>query len=355
MAKATVSGLCNLGIDRSIVWSKIVMAYPKWMTWSSIFTTAMGTHQNVIYYAVYGEGWLNRIDDWCEDIDIDEIRITETRVATLSGSGHIRTIYSAQGFLWISRGSSLFKYDVDADVLYGPWTSGYQDIEDLCEYNGEIYAITRRGGSQQITLIKFTGAGFSDIYLSGVSCSLGYWTPMPLLEMVVFGDNLYFSEGFWLSKYDGSTISEVHDFEPRWPTAFNVVGSILYVGIGFWTDDTGHPYWPGKSPQLYSWDGSTMTFICIIYDHPRYFTRELAYRAADNTMYATTSGWPICWKIDLTTEVSTSDVNLGYVNNYILYRATDDTLWSRELMKVWAYKPCVVVVVARARTYFFLG
>lgn len=321
------------------------MAYPQWFVWSATASSAMGTHQNVIYYAAPGSGELYRIDDWCEDTDINEIRVTQTLVTTLSGSGSIHAIYSTQGFLWLSRGPSLFKYDVVADVLYGPWTCAYQDIEDLCEYNSEIYAITRRGGSDQITLIKFTGAGFSDVYLSSISCT---WNmPVPLLEMAVFGSNLYFSNGFWLSKYDGSTVTAVHDFEPRWPTAFSVAGSILYVGVGFFTDNVGDPYWPGRSPQLYSWDGSTMTFVCIIYNVSRYHTRELAYRAADNTMYATTTGWPICWKINLTTEVSTADVNLGYANNYILYRATDDTLWSSRYVKVWAYNSCAAVATTR--------
>ena len=161
----------------------------------------------------------------------------------------IYTLYSAQGLLWFDQGTHLYSYDVDSDTLSGPWamTNSPAAIDDIYEWNGDIYVLGRKAGGSVI-LDRFTGVSLTNVTVQAATV-LYDWLYRSA-QMTEFDSELYFTGFNKLFSWDGATCVTHHTDADDYYHALIVINGLLYIGNG----TVGHD--DGRWPKICTWDGA---------------------------------------------------------------------------------------------------
>jgi hypothetical protein len=333
------------------------MSYPKWITRSSPLTNieAFCVHNGMLYF-VSGVN-IYRLDSWCEDSG-DVMTAESTRMHAIAASNSTYSfdnrntptwaMCSAQDLIWITASKELYSYDPDTDTLSGPWSpptsESSQVFYDVAEYGGEIHVLERFSSSgSRVRLLKYSSGSLVSVYQYPAPANSAFGS------LVVFQDELYFPATQRLMAWNGSAASTKYTF-PYVSGDYELVAAMyspddltLYVGTGSWLITMS------SIPRLYSWDGSSMTFIVNIHDSLRRFPRVFAYRSGDLYVLLFLTGLSRTSKIVSLVDISgaSSSVDLMEGANIrdrgLIVDPSDATVWAGAAStKVFSPNPCKV-------------
>lgn len=326
------------------------MSYPKWLYRTP--STARGmeafvVHDNKLYMGKSDD--LYRVDSWCEEND--QLVATITKVVELPGApSGIWSMCTSQGLIWFSINIDLYSYDPDSGTLGGPWTLPIDGqvpyILDIIEYDGAIHVLDQCWNKPSVgnehRIRRFSGGVFTELAMDAAGIA-GQ-------RLEVFQGLLYWACNNRLKTWDGSTAATVYSFTYIYPGGpFESVGALynrddeeLYVGMG------GVPFFvAGEKPQLYSWDGSAMTFVVTIDPSRSAHPRAFAFRA-NNELYAWCydgSSRRDIFLVDPVAATSAVDDSASgdNVGKPLIYWPSDDTVWAgHSKTKVFSKNLCRV-------------
>ena len=331
------------------------MSYPKWLY--RTLSTARGieafvVHDDKLYMGKSDD--LYRVDSWYESGS--NLVATVTKAVDLAGAaGGAWSMCTSQGLIWFSLGVTLFSYDPDTDTLGGPWVipilGQLPEILDIIEYDGDVHILDQCWNKLSVgnehRIRRFSGGVFTVLAMDAA----GVWGQ----RLGVFQGLLYWACNNKLKTWDGATAATVHSFNYTYPSPTESVGALynrddeeLYVGIG------GRPFFvPGERPQLYSWDGSTMSFVVTIDPSRSAFPRAFAFRASGELYAWCINGSPRAdiFLVDPVAATSAVDDTASAYNvgKPLIYWPSDDTVWAGHSKTKVFFGPYI------PRTYFLLA
>jgi hypothetical protein len=353
------------------------VSYPKWLDrCPAVDYSSMGLHDGNLFYGVYRDATLFRINAACESVaknkwypwDVNGVvevptatdLYTDTTYGWEYWDDTINVLYSALGYLWIAKGHALYRWS-EGGGLEGPWINpdiltfsiqACTPFEDIVLYGGEIYLCSRSGaGSDNVNLYQFVDAVTGIIRVAGTgpagpycppSCHVVVLNPIIRHKLIAFGGYILYGSGWFLKRWSvAGGIEDVHEFASTSDMVVSFAddgAGILYIGTG----DSGY----SGEPQPKIWAGNAVDPPVLVCAFGPYggVPLDLLFVAPDAlyvAVYSTNTygGSPYkppanafgkqIWSIDLGTATPSQEVQ-GNGYNWRIRQSSDETIWATE-------------------------